>query len=63
MLHATLPVSNVMLALRPVEGMRVMINDGDTPGHNDIVTYIDCFVAYQVACTEVTTVANTDFAL
>jgi hypothetical protein len=40
-----------------------MVNDGDTPGHNDIITDIDCFVAYKVACTQVTTVANANFAL
>ena len=40
-----------------------MVNDSNTPGHNDIVTDVDSCVTHKVACSKVTTVADTDFAL
>jgi hypothetical protein len=40
-----------------------MVNDGDTPGHNDIITDVNCLVAYKVACTQVTAIANTYLTL
>ena len=40
-----------------------MVNDSNTPGHNDIVTDVDSCVTHKVACSKVTTVANADFAL
>jgi hypothetical protein len=56
------PIIDILAALCPFHTVRIVINDGNAPRHDDIVTDHDTSVAYDIASPNECAAADLDFA-
>src|SRR5689334_20613616 len=56
------PVADIFAALFPFEAVGIVIDDGNSPRYDHVVTDCDASVADEMASSKKTTVSDSDFA-